>query len=138
MFDNLFYSNKKTQNLVSFEDIQNAIKCGDVIINTLPITDQDCLIKNTLPYQKEENFINDLLLAYDFNKRIYIYGKNCSDDSIDKKYKQLCSLGFTNICSYRGGLFEWLLLNEIYGKEEFPIIYKSTSRIIDLYKKGRT
>jgi len=31
---------------------------------------------------------------------------------------------------YTGGLFEWLLLQDIYGKTEFP----TTTNIIDLLK----
>jgi hypothetical protein len=43
-------------------------------------------------------------------------------------------LGFSDINVYVGGLFEWLLLQDIYGTDEFP-----TTRIEkDLLKfKGR-
>ena len=51
---------------------------------------------------------------------IIIYGKNCNDDSVYKKYNQFIDLGFTNVYLYLGGLFEWLLLQEIYGKQLFP------------------
>lgn len=134
MFQNLFYSSSKSNNLISFEDMQYAIKSGDIIISTLPINDQDCLIKNTLPYQQEEGIMNTLLSKYEFNKRIFIYGKNSGDETLDKKCNQMRSLGFTEIYCYRGGLFEWLLLQEIYGNEEFPIVNKSGKKIIDLYR----
>jgi hypothetical protein len=52
--------------------------------------------------------------------KIIIYGKNCNDDTIYKKYNQLLSFGFYNTFIYTGGLFEWLLLQDIYGNEEFP------------------
>jgi len=39
-------------------------------------------------------------------------------------------LGFLNIYVYLGGIFEWLLLQDIYGDEEFP----TTSKIIDILK----
>ena len=56
---------------------------------------------------------------------ITIYGKNCQEEEkIIKKYKQLQKLGFKNIYIYCGGLFEWLLLQDIYGKDEFPTTIK--------------
>ena len=54
------------------------------------------------------------------NLRIIIYGKNSADETIFKKYQQLNKLGFYNIYLYSGGIFEWLLLQEIYGDELFP------------------
>ena len=62
--------------------------------------------------------------------RIIIYGKNCNDEKIYKKYQQLLSLGFYNVFVYPGGLFEWLLLQDIYGTEEFP----TTSKQLDVLK----
>ena len=46
------------------------------------------------------------------------------------KYKQLLSLGFTNVSIYIGGMFEWLLLQEIYGEAPFP----TTCHELDLLK----
>ena len=40
------------------------------------------------------------------------------------------SLGFINVYMYSGGLFEWLLLQDIYGDEEFP----TTKKDIDILK----
>ena len=37
-----------------------------------------------------------------------------------KKYEQLVGLGFINVYIYPGGLFEWLLLQDIYGSDDFP------------------
>ena len=37
-----------------------------------------------------------------------------------KKYNQLINLGFANVYIYPGGLFEWLLLQDVYGKDSFP------------------
>ena len=136
MFENLFYSSvsKILSCTISFEDMQDKIKDGNIIINTLPINEQDCLIKSTLPYQQEEKTINDLISRYEYSKRIILYGKNCNDDTVDKKWRQLRSLGFLEVYCYRGGLFEWLLLGETYTTNEFPIINKSHSRVIDIYK----
>jgi hypothetical protein len=79
----------------------------------------------------EENILNDLLNKYDFNsKRIIVYGKNTSDATAETKYDQLAGLGFTNVYLYSGGLFEWLLLQDIYGDGEFP----STRKTLDILK----
>ena len=55
---------------------------------------------------------------------------NSSDYSIFKKYEQLIKLGFYNVFVYTGGLFEWLLLQDIYGTEEFP----TTAKQLDILK----
>jgi hypothetical protein len=49
---------------------------------------------------------------------------NSADYSIFKKYDQLIKLGFYNIFIYTGGLFEWLLLQDIYNCELFPTTTK--------------
>ena len=91
-----------------------------VLINTLPDTQQGCLIKTTIKATKETEYINEL---YKINKKkeIIIYGKNHRDLKIIEKYNQLKKLGFTNVHIYFGGLFEWLLLKEYYGEINFPI-----------------
>ncbi len=55
------------------------------------------------------------------NVMIIVYGKNSTDITILHKYEQLVKLGFTNIHIYTGGIFEWMLLHEIYGKDLFKI-----------------
>jgi len=42
----------------------------------------------------------------------------------------LTSLGFYNVYIYIGGIFEWLLLQDIYGEKEFP----TTNKELDLLK----
>ena len=64
------------------------------------------------------------------SQNIIIYGKNCRDLSVYKKYKHLYSHGFTNVYIYMGGLFEWLLLQEIYSSE----LFKTDGSEIDLLK----
>jgi hypothetical protein len=79
----------------------------------------------------EEKTINDLLASYDLSsKNIIIYGKNTNDETLETKYKQLNSLGFSNVYMYMGGIFEWLLLQDIYGVEEFP----TTTKVLDILK----
>ena len=118
---------------INFEDMQIILKQREkyIIINTLSIHEQDCLIKYTLHCNQEEKIINDFLFFFNkSNKKIIIYGKNSYDNSIDKKYKQLLNLGFVDIYIYKGGMFEWLLLQDIYGFELFP----TTSKNLDLLK----
>jgi len=110
-----------SMNKVSFEDVQWFIKGKSekyLLINTLDIKDQCCLIKETIDIDREVTIINDHLN----NKkiRIIIYGRNANDESIAKKYQQFLSLGFTQIYIYPGGLFEWLCLQDIYGYNKFP------------------
>ena len=56
--------------------------------------------------------------------KIIIYGRNSNDENIYKKYNQLLKLGFLNVFIYLGGLFEWLMLQDIYGYDEFPTTIK--------------
>lgn len=126
-------------NKINFEGMQNIInnnttKGKFLIINTLDSENQSCLIKNTLSPNKEIEEITNYLKK-DKNINIIIYGENCSDNKVIIKYNQLYKLGFINLYVYIGGLFEWLLLQDIYGEEEFP----TTSKIIDILKyKGKT
>lgn len=128
MFNKLF---KTTYNNISFEDVQHIVTnpIEYIIINTLSTSKQHCLIKNTIPYQTEENIINEYINNYDFESKTFvIYGENANDEKIETKYNQLKSLGFTKLYLYRGGMFEWLLLQDIYGVNEFP----TTSRLLDI------
>jgi hypothetical protein len=117
----------------NFEDIQYAIHHpqGYLLLNTLSNLEQDCLILGTIPAVQEENIINEIITRVDIpDKRIIIYGKNTSDSSAEKKYNQLQKLGIPEIAIYSGGLFEWLLLQDIYGNKEFP----TTKKTIDIIK----
>ena len=121
---------------INFEDVQIAYKQQDLylLINTLSILEQNCLIKNTILATNEETVINNYAKV---NKaiKIILYGKHSNDESVHTKYTQLIKLGFSNVYIYSGGLFEWLLLQDIYGDDEFP----STSKQNDLlkYKAGQ-
>jgi len=109
-------------NKINYKDLQDylskSIQNRFILLNTLNTNEQDCLILNTVSCKDEENIINNLLNTKE-NIDIIIYGKNCNDLSIYNKYNQLASLGFTKIFIYVGGLFEWLLLQDIYGDDEF-------------------
>ena len=122
------------RNSIGFEDIKIAIKSTNkyIIINTLDLNQQDILIENTVNVSEEENIINKILYVYSEPDRpIIIYGKNSTDLTAFKKYDQLVKLGIKDVYIYYGGLFEWLLLNELYGNEEFPVTNSSN---IDLLK----
>ena len=119
---------------VNFEDIQLICKnqkSSTIMINTLMLNQQNCLIKTTVPAIQEEHIINQFIQQKQLLVYIIIYGKNNNEDElIIKKYKQLKNLGFSNIFIYKGGLFEWLLLQDIFGEEEFP----TTSKENDILK----
>jgi len=111
---------------VSYEDLQMVVyrnlhvQHSTLIINTLPESLQHCLIKTTVDIRFEERVVN----AFIHKKpdiMIIVYGKNSNDITILHKYEQLVKLGFTNVHIYTGGIFEWLLLYEIYGKDLFKI-----------------
>ena len=106
---------------VNFEDIKEIVKNPNkyILINTLKIDDQNCLISGTIDINKEEGVINNCFKQKK-KVKIILYGKNSNDVSLFKKYEQLVNLGFTNVYLYPGGLFEWLCLQDIYGYEEFP------------------
>lgn len=102
-----------------------------LLINTLPPGMQGCLIPGTLPIEEEEVAMNAMLSEPKGKEReIIVYGKNANDDTVHKKYQQLINLGFRNVRVYPGGLFEWLLLQDIYGAISFP----TTSRELDILK----
>jgi rhodanese-related sulfurtransferase len=117
--------NAQTMQKISFEDMQTAIKNKEsyIIINTLPEGEQHCLILHTVPGIKEEALINNYVRGPK-NIKIVVYGRNSNDEKIYKKYQQLQQLGFHNVYVYMGGIFEWLLLQDIYGFDEFPTTQK--------------
>ena len=112
-------------NNVSYENIQEILQTRPsnvYIINTLKTDKQHYLISSTLEVNKEEKLINNLLKKYRKDTVIIIYGENAYDETIFNKYYQLNSLGFTNCFIYMGGLFEWFLLQDVYGPQSFPSI----------------
>ena len=115
---------------VNYEDIQMLINNKPpnmLLINTLGLHEQNCLIPNTVNVNMEEKIINDNIK--NSNIKIILYGKNNSDKSVEDKYLKLQGLGFTNIYIYPGGMFEWLLLQDIYGEN-----FRTTSKELDILK----
>ena len=96
---------------IGFDDVREIVKSDKyILINTLPSSEQQCLIRGTISCSDEENIINSHLNK---NLGIVIYGKNSNENKVYEKYGQLIDLGFTKIYIYVGGLFEWLLLQDI-------------------------
>ena len=124
---------------VSYEDLQMVVyrnmnvQHSTLIINTLPPSLQHCLIKTTLDIRFEERVVN-AFIHKNPNIMIIVYGKNSNDITILHKYEQLVKLGFTNVHIYTGGIFEWMLLHEIYGKD----LFKITLQMIDEIEKRKS
>lgn len=119
---------------INFEDMQTAIANKEyIIINTLNVNQQECLIAGTLTLANEEEILNTYLKT-NITIRIIVYGSNSNDITVKKKHEQLLALGFINVFIYNGGLFEWLLLQDIYGSE----LFLTTKQERDILKyKGR-
>jgi len=117
---------------ISFEDVQYVLANHEtyLLINTMGNLEQECLIPFTIPADQEERIINEYMKNGEKKIKIIIYGKNSNDEKIYVKYNQLQNLGFYNVYIYIGGLFEWLLLQDIYGNSEFP----TTKQELDLLK----
>ncbi len=122
--------NEISINKIGYEDVQYAINNNFIIINTLSSIKQSCLIKNTINTNDEETTINQLINDVNSNITIIIYGENSLDKSPIEKCKKLIQYGFSNIHIYVGGLFEWMLLQDIYGCDNFP----TTSNELDILK----
>jgi hypothetical protein len=129
---------------INYEDVQMACKYSYnnnnnndggnnnnkyAIINTLDPVYQTCLIPNTIPIAEEEEVINDIITNSKKTK-IIIYGLNSNDEKVYSKYEQLVKLGVKHVYIYNGGMFEWLLLQDVYGRELFP----TSSSELDILK----
>ena len=131
MGNQLFTSSRvpRQNELVSYKYIQDAIEDKNrLLINTLDelITTQSCLILSSIHAIDEIDVIDKILSNTDNLGRttetveIVIYGKNSTDMSTWVKYNQLIDYGFERVKIYTGGLFEWMLLQDIYGDDLFP------------------
>jgi hypothetical protein len=119
---------------INFEDLQYALQTNYlqqyIIISTCPTTNT-CLIKGTLTPEQEEFVINDILQKKQTHAaNIIVYGLNDCDETVIQKYKQLHKFGFSNVFVYLGGMFEWSLLQDIYGENNFP----TTQKQLDILK----
>jgi hypothetical protein len=124
---------------IGFEDMKivlnSRINGEYILINTMPIHFQNNLILGTINGLLEESIINRFLDNYEMKRiKIVLYGMNSQDNSPEKKSEQFASLGFTEIYIYTGGMFEWLLLQELYSDSEFPTTGKTKFSDILNYK----
>lgn len=99
-----------------------------LLISTLPDTPdgQKCLIEKTTACSREETLMNRIIEG----KRqqdicVIIYGRHHMDENVQKKWKQIRGMGFTRAHKYAGGMFEWLLLQDVYGEDNFPTTTKA-------------
>ena len=113
---------------INFEDIQYAQKHDLLIINTLPSSEQGLLIAKTVSWQQEIQAVEHAIRD---KKKIFVYGRHSNDETIYIKYEQIRKLG-GKVYLYTGGLFEWLLLQDIYGASEFATT--ATMKIVDVLK----
>lgn len=134
----------QSKNKINYEDMQYACKfsfknkndennCKYIIINTMDKKLQSCLIQNTISIQHEEEIINGIInnkYSNTIDVTVIVYGMNSNDENIYSKHEQLVKLGIKNVFIYTGGMFEWLLLQDIYGHELFP----TTSKELDILK----
>ena len=135
-------------NTHSFSQFSQTIKRNppcNIILNTLPNhpKDQRCIIPQTIQPSFEEEFINWLIQNKLYSRvSIFIYGRNSCDSTTEAKQNELKKLGF-KVFIYRGGLFEWLLLQDIYGDgnhierhnaEPYEIEFPTTNNELDILK----
>lgn len=101
-----------------------------ILIHVMDDADQRVLIKGTLTIEEEVETMNSVLNASKQGETsVIIYGKNMDDyGRVVKRYNQLRQMGF-NAFVYLGGIFEWLLLQEVYGISEFPIENRGFAKV---------
>lgn len=129
-------------------DLSSLKKWEPLLITTIPITfsggkrGEIPLIEGTLPIEREEAYINELLETMEMENLseilIIVYGQNAMDKTVVEKAKQMNSLGFSSVCIYPGGMFEWCLLQDVYGNKEFGIESVGGNGVVEpLLFKGR-
>ncbi len=137
----MFTNMGTTQSSIDFANystIQNAIRSGKTIIHIMNVSDETILIKGTLPANKEVEQINNWILNNAFENEIYIYGYSNADfNKLLQRQKQLLGLGFKHVYIYFGGMFEWLLLRDVFGETEFQLDGVVTGAVVDILKYNK-
>lgn len=129
---------QSTVTKIGFQDVQRALREEPrfsqeepLLISTLKLQEQQCLIAGTHRAEQEEETINRLIKnAACARVTVIVYGKHSCDETAAARAEQLRSLGFGKVYCYVGGLFEWLILQDMYGEKQFP----TTSKELDLLK----
>ena len=112
-----------------------------LIISTLKSEFLNCVRSGTVPAAQEEARINDILSGNTVNGdtiTIIVYGLHATDETAYAKYEQLLKHGITRVCVYVGGMFEWLLLQDVYGADLFPTSGKKDAADIIKYRPPRS
>lgn len=105
-------------NNCNYIQLQEKIENKNQVVLLTTLSTNDYLIKGTIHVNLECDFVNNLAKK-DKSKEIVVYGKDHLDMRVIKKYNELKKIGFVNVSIYFGGLFEWALLQETYGKSNF-------------------
>jgi hypothetical protein len=119
--------------MANFENVQYAIHHPEsyILINVLELQEQDCLIYGTTDAFQEEHLLNTMMRnVSEPDKIVIVYGKHNHDKKLKEKVIQIEKLGILDVYMYVGGLFEWLLLQDIYGDDAFP----TTKHVLDILK----
>lgn len=115
--------NRASVRKLSFEDVQQFLQSpaeSYLLIHTMPASEQRCLILHTADAQQEVARVNGLLEQRRYRVPIVVYGAHCNDERVWLKHKQLSEMGFERVFVYLGGMFEWLLLQDVFGADTFP------------------
>ena len=118
-----WFGTKDVVKVIGFEDMLVLLRSNVVLLNTLERREQTCLIRGTVHADDEEQTMNTMLTSTDTlvtDRLVVVYGRHNLDPKPVEKAKMLRTLGLTRLLVYRGGLFEWLLLQEVFGPEQFP------------------
>lgn len=108
----------------SFEDVEYAQEGHAVIISVLP-EHETVLIKGTVLPHDEVGRVEKAIARKEY---IIVYGRNSNDEAVYTKYDQLVKLGGRPLV-YPGGLFEWLLLQDIFGER-----LQTTAHTLDILR----
>ncbi len=125
-------------NYANYCDIQNAVRSGKTVVHIMDVSDETILIKGTLTAYQEVEKINLWISNGAFDNEIYIYGYSNADfNKLLQRHKQLLGLGFHKVYIYFGGMFEWLLLRDVYGATEFPLDGLIKGAMVDILKYNK-
>lgn len=118
-----WFGSKEVVKVIGFEDMLSLLRSNVVLLNTMARGDQACLIRGTLHADDEESAMNAMLTSTDplvTDRWVVVYGRHTLDPKPMEKARTLRLMGLSRLLVYRGGLFEWLLLQEVFGQDQFP------------------
>jgi hypothetical protein len=123
-----------TDQLVSFKTLQEMTP-NMVLIHTFKPEEQHCLIRGSLTAAKEMAMVQELMSdSTTRDVMMVVYGRNYMDPKPYQQADHLRQLGFRRVYVYAGGLFEWLMLHDLYGAEAFPLVKTDSTKDEDPLK----